>query len=160
MRQTKIAAIELDIDNYIEIKDFKNLIKKKVNSSIVAVIIGCVEGIIKPSKDKEYYSFAGMYKVKNSKYMLLNMYNLINNNKKIYNYIVNYFNLWHNNECEEFSYDEFSRDDLRNNFYELVSLIYEEQSNAQNLNDKKEAEAYNTIISSLSNLFSNTIINV
>lgn len=159
MRQTKISGIKFSVDNYVEITCFKDLINNKENPYIIAAIIAYVEGIINSNKTNDYYSFANMYKVKcKGNYMFLNIYKFIKNNENAYNYIMNYFNLWHNNNYEEFSYDEFNKNDLSNNFYELVSLLYEERNVAVNLKDNKEAEAYAVIINNLYELLENIMV--
>lgn len=148
MRQTKIAEIEFDVEGYVAISNFKDLIKKIGSPSIAAAIIGCTEGIIKPSYNKSYYSFAGIFKIKSSSYTFLDICNFINKNKSVYNYIVNYYNLWHSDDYEEFSYDEFNKEDLINNFYELISMLYSERNIALNLDDNKAYEEYSNVIDS------------
>lgn len=156
MKYSKLEGIQFGIENYIGISEFEGLNNKTKDASLIAAIIGYVEGIIRPGKDKTYFTIAGMYKVKcSSNYILLSVYNLINNNSNVFNYIVNYFNLWHNKDFEEFSYDQYNKNDLKNNFNELISLLWEESYVATNSKDKKVIEVYNLITKGLSDLYMN-----
>ncbi len=155
MTNSKIAGMIFSVDNYVDTSDFEKLIDKTVNNpSLIASIIGCVEGIIQPVKDKNYFTIMGMYKVECSgNYLFLSVYNFIKNNNKLFNYIARYFNLWHGREYEDISYDEYNKMDLSNNFNELTELLWEEGKLASDLNDKAAIEAYNIFCKCLSSLY-------
>lgn len=153
MIQSKITGIEFGVDNYVEITSFSELIKDSENSFIMVALIGFIEGIIKLSKDKSYYTFAGIYKVKCSNYLLMDICSFINNNNKAFDYLINYFNLWHGNEYEEFTYDEYNKVDISDNFYELVSLLWEESNKASELNDETAIKSYNILSNYLTILY-------
>ncbi len=144
MTNSKVSEMLFCVDNYIDTSDFGKLIGKiSDNPWLIATIIGCVEGIIKPARDKTHFTIIGMYKVKCSEgYLFLNIYNSIKNNSKLFNYIVRYFNLWHGNENEDITYDEYNKKDLSNNFMELNELLWEESELASGTNDENAIEAY------------------
>lgn len=155
MINSKIAGMVFGVDSYIDISDFNSLIDKTENNpSLIAVIVGCIEGIIQPCKEKTHFTIMGMYKVKcRNNYFFMNVYNFIKNNSNILNYIVKYFNLWHGCEYEDISYDEYNKKDLSNNFNELAVLMQEEIKLASDLNDVDAIEAYNMFFKGLSSLY-------
>lgn len=161
MINSKIKTIEVGVGNYVDISNIESLINKtKNNPSIIAAIVGCIEGIIQTGKDKTYFTFMGIYKIKcSSNYLFISIYNFIKNNNNVFDYIVKYFNLWHGCENEEFTYDEYCMDDLCNNFDGLAALLWEESKLASELNDKEAIEAYNNFSKSLSYLFINSLGN-
>lgn len=155
MINSKIAGILFGVDNYVDVSDFDRLIDKTVNNpSLIAAIIGCIEGIIQPARDKTYFAIMGMYKVECSgSYLFLDVYNFIKDNSRLFDYIVRYFNLWHGCEYEDISYDEYNKRDLSNNFNGLTALLWEESKLASELNDKEAIKAYNMFCKSFSSLY-------
>lgn len=147
MINNKITDVNFFVDNYVNILDFKDLRLGTDNNDddfYIAAIVGCIEGLIQIKKDKEYLTFINTYKIKlDSKYKFLYLYCFIKNNKKYYEYIVNYFNIWHGNNYDEFTYDAYNKKDLINNFYDLAAMLIEEREIAKNYNDNKVFEAYN-----------------
>lgn len=155
MTNSKIAGMMFCVDNYVDISDFEKLIGKTVNNpSLIAAVIGCIEGIIQPARDKTYFTIMGMYKVEcRGNYLFLNVYNFIKNNNKLFNYIARYFNLWHGGENEDISYDEYNKKDLSNNFNALNELLWEESGLASDLNDEAAIEAYSIFRKCFSSLY-------
>ena len=155
MANSKIAGMTFFVDDYVDVLDFEKLVDKtEADPLLIASIIGCVEGIIQPVKDKAYFTFIGMYKVECSgNYLFLNIYKFIKNNNKIFNYIVKYFNLWHGCENQDISYDDYNKRDLCNNFNQLAELLCDEGKLALELKDDKLAEEYNAFYNALSSLY-------
>ncbi len=156
--QSKTVAVEFDIENYVEVADFYDLVKTGENAHLVAALTGCIEGIIVPGKENSFFTIAGLSKVKcRDSYLFLDIYRFVSKNRNMFNYIVDYFNLWHNNEYKVFSYDKYNKNDLINNFNELASLLIEERNIASLKNNEAVTEAYDIFNSSLSDLYMSSL---
>lgn len=146
MINSKKAVIELAVDNYINITDFSKLNYDDIDPYLIAAIVGCIEGVIQINKEESYITFIDMYKINCSgDYKFFNIYNLIKKHKDYYNYIVKYFNLWHGNDSKEFTYDEYHKNDLSNNFFEIVSLMIEEKIIAIENNNQDVIHMYSNL---------------
>ncbi|MGD9569554.1 MAG: hypothetical protein AB7V48_14795 [Sedimentibacter sp.] len=152
-----ISGVNFSVDNYVEILDFKD-IKLDIDNDtcFIASILGCIEGIIQINKDKNYLTFLNMYKIKlRSKYKFYSLYYFIKDHEEYFKYIINYFNTWHGQKNEVFSYDEFNKKDLINNFYELAALLFEEKKMAEKDNDTNAMDEYINFCRNLSLLLDN-----
>lgn len=155
MANSKIAGMTFSVDEYVDILNFEGLVSKtEANPLLIASVAGFVEGIIQPMRDKKYFTIIGIYKVEcRDNYLFLNIYNFIKNNNKIFDYIIKYFNLWHGCENQYFSYDEYNKRDLCNNFNYLAELLYDERKLASKLKNDRIVEQYNEFYSALSSLY-------
>ena len=79
MANSKIAGMTFFVDDYVDVLDFEKLVDKtEADPLLIASIIGCVEGIIQPVRDKAYFTVIGMYKVECSdNFLFLSIYNFI-----------------------------------------------------------------------------------
>lgn len=140
------SLIKFEIDNYINISDFAQLINDDTDPFLIAAIIGCLEGNIQLNIDKSYFTFINMYKINcTDNYKFSYVYSLIKRHRDYYDYIVKYFNLWHGNEFDYFNYDEYHKNDLNNNFFEIVSLIRDESIMAKENNDQDVINMYSNL---------------
>ncbi len=158
MVRDKIAGVQFFVDNYIDILEYKDIESATDDNdpSYIAAVIGCIEGIFQQSNDQQYLTFLNMYKFKTDEsYKFLSLYEFIKCHNEYYKYIVNYFNIWHGFKYGVFTYDEFNKKDLLNNFYDLTVLLLEERESAEKSNDKEVFEAYNYFCNKLSSIFLN-----
>lgn len=140
------SLLEFEIDNYIGISDFEQLINDDTDPYLIAAIIGCVEGNIQLYLDKSYFTFINMYQINcTGNYKFSNVYGLIKRHRNYYDYIVKYFNLWHGNELNDFNYDEYHKNDLNNSFFEISSLIRKELRMAIENNDQDVINMYRNL---------------
>lgn len=154
-----IAGLNFSVDNYIEIIEFED-IKLDIDDNdpyYIASIVGWLEGIFQISADKNYLTFLNMYKINlNSSYKFYGIYSFIKSHKECYNYIIKYFNTWHGRKNEIFTYDEYNKKDLTNNFYKLSALLLKEKELAERCNDMKAMAAYNLFCRNLSSFLVNS----
>lgn len=147
MVNSKITGIKFEVEKYIEIYDFN----KTEDRNFWAAIVGCIEGNIQMNKEKSCFTLLGMYNIKcKGKYLFLSIYNFVKTHSEFYNFIVKYFNLWHGGGYEEFTYDEYHKNDLMGNFYMMTDLIFEEMKQADESNDSDVIEKYEDFYMNLS----------
>ncbi|MDF2949329.1 MAG: hypothetical protein K0R07_1360 [Sedimentibacter sp.] len=159
MIRDKISEVNFFVDNYVNILEIESIeLETVADHFYIAAVIGCIEGIIQINKDKDYLTFINMYKIKqSSSYKFMSIYSFIKKNKEYSEYIINYFNIWHGNKYEVFTYDEYNKKDLINNFYELATLLIEERELAKNCNDYEVFNNYNLFCSNLSSMLSGSV---
>ncbi|NYB75160.1 hypothetical protein HZF24_13510 [Sedimentibacter hydroxybenzoicus DSM 7310] len=144
MIKSRIAEIVFDVEKYIEIIELNRF----NNMFFVVAAVGIIEGNIQVSKEDNRITLLDIYNVncKNSDYIFLSLYNLIKSNSDLYNYIVKYFNLWHGREFKEFTYDNYHKNELKNNFNQLISLIYDELKYAIKNKDYETISIYESFL--------------
>lgn len=149
MLTNKTKVTGFCVDGYVDINEFNDIKLEAVNDPFYyAAVIGCIEGIVQINK--EHLTFLNMYEIKlNSRYKFIELYAFLKSNKKYFEYIVNYFNLWHSGSNELFTYDEYSKDDLTKNFYELSYALTEEKKIAEGYKDARIVQAYNFFCSNI-----------
>ena len=148
----KVYGLNFSAEKYIETLDF-NDIKLEIDddANYIVSIVGYIEGIFQINKDKNYLTFINMYKINlSSKYKFYSLFSFIKSHKDCCTYIINYFNTWHGLNNDVFSYDEFNKDDLVNNFYEMAALLLEEKKMAEKDNDTKAIGVYINFCKNLS----------
>lgn len=176
--------IKFTADRYIKFSDFTNLyesckdIIKMLDTKhneiynsykdqyLLATIVGCIEGNIQIDvHDNSWHFWLGQYEASckldgnyKTKYMLLSIYGFVKNHIEYYDFIVKYYNLWHEIDCfdnPEFVYDEYHIQDIQKNFNQLICIIDEDVEKARNPYDYSVVETYKTIYVSLMRLFNN-----
>ena len=157
MLREEIVSMDSFVDTYVNINEFKDIMLDIGSDTFYfAAAIACIEGIIKINKD--HLTFLGMYKIKlNNNYKFLGLYNFLKNNTKYYEYIVNYFNVWHSNKNELFSYDEYNKMDLIKNYYELECQLIEERELAKFSENDKILDAYSFFCNNLTTFSSSKV---
>lgn len=146
MVNSKIGGLKFDIDRYIRFSDFE----KAGDRNFLAAIVGCIEGNIQMDKENSRFILLGMYNIKcRSKYLFLSIYNFIKSNGELCNFIIKYFNLWHGGGYEEFTYDEYHKNELSENFKILEDLIHEEMKQASEFNDSDAIQKYEDFYANL-----------
>lgn len=144
MIKSRIAEIAFDVEKYIEI----NELNRFNNMFFVVAAVGMIEGNIQVSKEDNRITLLDIYNVscKNSNYIFLSLYNLIKSNSNLYNYLIKYFNLWHGGEFKEFTYDNYHKIELKNNFNQLISLICDELKYAIKNKDYETISIYESFL--------------
>lgn len=144
MITSSVIDLRIVVENYIKITNFNDLsIKTKNNPILLATFVGCIEGIIAPCEDKDYFTIFEMEKKEfQSEYMFSEIYMLIRENKNYFNHIVKYFNMWHGKDVEIFEYDDYHIQDIMNNFFKLKLCLVDEYNLAKKNNDKSTIELY------------------
>ncbi len=149
MVNSKITVIKFEVEKYIEISDFD----KTDDRNFWAAIVGCIEGNIQINKEKSCFTLLGMYNIKcKEKYLFLSIYDFVKTHSECYNFIIKYFNLWHGGRYEEFTYDEYHKKDLMENFNLMADLIYEEMKQAAEFNDVDVSQKYEDFYMNLSSI--------
>ncbi len=139
MVNNKIVKFRFDVDKYIKFTDFERI----KDRNFFAAMVGCIEGNIQIDKKNSRFILLGMYNVKcGGKYLFLSIYNFIKSNEKLCNFIAKYFNLWHGSRYEEFTYDKYHKKELYANFKTLENIIYQEMKQAAQCNDIDAVQKY------------------
>lgn len=168
-----------DFDNlYENFKNFMEMIDSKNNENhhsyndkfLLATVVGCIEGNIQiDMKNNSWYIWLGQYKSsgildsnQKSQYILLSIYEFIKNHLEFYDFIIKYYNLWHKSnkhEDHEFIYDKYHKQDIQENFQQLLNIINEDIKKARNIMDNYATEPYKILCGTLVSLFSNPKLN-
>lgn len=151
------------IEAYIKTSDFDKLLfisKCKSNANakeedveynqLIASFVACIEGNIEIDfKNKLLCFWLGEYNVNlriddrnSNKYFFEIISNLVKLDRDFYSYIKKYFNLWHQNNDSEFTYDKYHRKELANN---LKNLLYLLNDDLEKLNKSNDINKYNEI---------------
>lgn len=127
MIQSRIAG-NINVEKYIDITEFNHF----DNIFFAATAVGIIEGNIQIQREDNRITLFDIYSVDcgDSDYTFLLLYNLVRSNRRLYNLIVDYFNVWHGGETEIFTYDCYHKNELNSNFNYLVSLICNELGHA------------------------------
>jgi len=170
-------VMSFDINKYIEISDFgkmnlfneynneyNNEERQIVNSFLNACIIGCIEGNIKMClENKSCVTWLGDCDInflpdpRHPKYVFLSIYSFVKSNCTYYNFIKKYFDLWHSKEQSYFTYDEYHKIELNNNFQKLLKLINTDIEQALEINDYETVNLYNSLHNKLISSFANNV---
>lgn len=144
MLKSRIAQITFDVEKYVEIEEFGHF----NNIFLATAAVGIIEGNIQISKEDNRITLLDIYNVscKNSDYIFLSLYKLIRSSRKLCSFIARYFNLWHGGKSEEFTYDSYHKNELKNNFDRLMSLIYDELSLAVENNEYETISMYESFL--------------
>lgn len=177
----KTNNINFVADKYIEISDFDNLYEIFKNfidmldsnhkeeyhlyndKFLLATVVGCIEGNIQiDMKNNLWYIWFGQYeasgKLDNNQeqpYLFHNIYDVIKNNVEFYDFIIKYYNLWHESNNPEFTYDKYHIQDIQKNFHQLIYIINLDIKNEKNIMSNYIIEPYKTLYATLIGLFSN-----
>lgn len=155
MANLKIKEIRFTVDEYIKYSYFNNLyeyfiemmdikdnnVYSSVNKYLLASVVACIEGnvYINFQKKSWYFWSLGKNEIVNNccsnSYLLLSIYDYVKSNKDSFDFITNYFNLWHANKNQEFVYDKFHKKELNENFLQLICIIKEDIKTAINRSD-------------------------
>jgi len=152
--------------NYIENLDFGKDVAYRLyyDKHLLAAVVGCIEGNIRIDvKNSSWYIWYGDNRVSHKidgknkfPYILFSICQFLKCNVEYYNFIIKYFNLWHNaKECEnsEFSYDEYHFLDMQDNYKQLMTTLNMDIRNAGNNDDSYFAFSYEALCSVLMTLF-------
>lgn len=151
MISSRIGRIVFDVEKYVNTYDFNHF----NNAFLMAAVVGLIEGNIQINKENNFVTFLDIYNIKysNTDYIFLSMFNLVKNHSEIYRFIVRYFNLWHGGKFEKFIYDNYHKNELKNNFKQLIFLIQEELKFAIKDNRFEVIEIYESFIDVLAEEF-------
>ncbi|MGB4437674.1 MAG: hypothetical protein WBJ13_00310 [Sedimentibacter sp.] len=168
-------VISFDINKYIKISDFgkmnlfneysiKNGEQQIVNSCLNACIIGCIEGNIEIClENRSCSTWLGARNIsflpdpKHPKYLFFSIYSFVKSNCTYYNFIKKYFDLWHSKEQSNFTYDDYHKIELNNNFQKLLKLINTDIEQALEINDYEAVNFYNSLHRRLTSVFANNM---
>lgn len=146
------------INEYLEISDFDTLCNifldvPYVDKYMISAFVAYLEGhIIVDLNTNLWYlsSFKKILILHNNvepSYFFISIYNYIKSNEVFYDFIIKYFNLWHGKENACFQYDKFHKNELINNFKNMIYLInHDINSLEQDENNKKYINMFNSLL--------------
>lgn len=138
-----------------------------IDKTLLLVIVACIEGNIDLDVNNNSWNiWIGVNNIKNkvdykgeNTYMLLSIYNFIKSNKGISNYIIEYFNLWHNkDDNDEFTYDKYHIDNIRENFSKLISIIKKDINKALTKKDSQVINTYSILNNVINKTFQSAVL--
>lgn len=128
------------------------------NKYLTAAIVACIEGHIYLDADNNSW-YSWMFDIRKkpeseNAYLILNIYEFIEQNNEFFDFITKYFNLWHDVEVDsEFIYDVNHRQDLERNYRDLIYVIEKDIKTAKRKKDNYIVELYNSLGNALINTF-------
>lgn len=153
--ELKEFVARIKVDEYLKYSCFENLYEEfmqkmifenndtisEIDKYLLASMVSCVEGMVYVDLEKKtwsYFNFDSNEIVNKSyadSYALFSICNYLKSNKKVFNLITAYFDLWHNGVDSDFQYDRFHKEELEENAEMLIFLIKNDIKIALNKND-------------------------
>lgn len=163
----KFSDFDLLYEGFVDIIDYEDKINCCLgNKYLLSAIIGCIEGTIEINiKENSWHIWLGQHRASSkldgnfeSTYMLINIYQFIENHIGAYDFIFKYYNLWHKldrNDNKEFMYDKYHIQYIQENYRQLMLMINIDIEKAKNIMDDYVFEMYKALYATLIRLFSN-----
>lgn len=155
MSKLKELGIKIKVDEYLKYSCFENLYERfmqkmvfennytasDIDKYLLASMLACVEGNVYVDLEKKiwvYWDLESNEIVNKSyadSYLLSSICNYLKSNKRVFNLIIAYFDLWHSGMDSDFKYDRFHKEELEENTEMLIYLIKDDIKTALNKHD-------------------------
>jgi len=159
----KFSGFDSIFENFVYKMDLKDKNQCYIsNKYLFATIVACIEGNILIDDINNSWNIwlmqvnSELECSSKSTYILLNIYEFVKSNNEFFNFITEYFNLWHENNISEFTYDKYHKKDLEENYSLLAYIVKEGIEKARNGKEENVEKIYNKLYDILLNAFNDS----